>query len=80
MALDILGVNVCCVQEACVQDYSSLIRLTSVNFHLPVFGDTEAAASGVTDIGLFLSEKPVAALLDWIPVNSRLCPVKLRGS
>ena len=37
-------------------------------------------ARGIYGVGVALSPKAESALLDWIPVNSRLCAVRLSGS
>ena len=83
--LQSLAIDVCCIQETRIQDSSSIIRLTppsdpSVKFHLRLSGDSEAATSGLAGVGVALSDRAEAALLDWIPVDSRLCAVRLRGS
>ena len=75
----------CCLSETRIQDPSSIIRLTSpadpkVTFHLRVSGDPEASAAGQAGVGVALSTRAESALLDWIPVNSRLCAVRLEGS
>ena len=43
-------------------------------------GDPEASARGQAGVGIALSRKAESALLDWFPVNSRLCAVRLNGS
>ena len=83
--LETLAIDVCCLQETRIQDSSTIIRLTppsnqSVMFHLRLSGDPEAQASGLAGVGVALSERAEAALIDWIPVDSRLCAVRLRGS
>ncbi|KER28727.1 hypothetical protein T265_13525, partial [Opisthorchis viverrini] len=42
-------------------------------FRLRTSGDAEAAAAGYAGVGIVLSERAEASLLDWIPVDSRLC-------
>jgi hypothetical protein len=37
-------------------------------------------ARGSNGVGIVLSSRAEAALLDWIPVNSRLCAVRLNGN
>ena len=83
--LESIEIDVCCLSETRIQDSSSTIRLTSLSdpketFHLRVSGDPEASASGQAGVGVALSTRAEAALLDWIPVNSRLCAVRLEGS
>ena len=40
---------------------------------------TAAAIRGMYGVGIALSPRAEYALLDWIPVNSRLCAVRLNG-
>ncbi|GAA55228.1 hypothetical protein CLF_107357 [Clonorchis sinensis] len=49
-------------------------------FRLLTSGDAEAAAAGYAGVGIVLSERAEASLLDWIPVDSRLCAVRLATS
>ncbi|CAH8546823.1 unnamed protein product [Dicrocoelium dendriticum] len=49
-------------------------------YHLRLFGDPEAPSAGLAGIGRALSGKAEAALLDWFPINSRLCAGRLWGS
>lgn len=50
----------------------------SINFHLPLSGDPEAAAAGFANVGIALYDRVDAALLDWIPFDRRLCAVRPR--
>lgn len=44
-----------------------------MEFYLNLYGDREAAAPGVTGVGVAPSEMDEAAVLpDWIPTDSRL--------
>ena len=82
--LESLDVDVCCLSETRIQDSSSIIRLStspsSRIFHLRLSGDTEAAVSGQAGVGIALSSRAEPALLEWIPVDSRICAVRLKGS
>ena len=83
--LETLAIDVCCIQETRIQDSSSVLRLTSpttphVKFHLRLSGDPAASTSGQAGVGIALSSRAEAALLDWIPVDSRLCAVRLEGA
>ena len=49
------------------------------DFSARLSGD-DAAAVGQAGVGIALSQKAESALLDWIPVNSRLCAARLNGS
>jgi len=79
--LDSLGVDVCCVSETRMHDPTTVTELTapslSSRFLLRTSGDSEAAASGCAGVGIILSSKAEDCLLDWIPVDSRLCAVRL---
>ena len=84
LTLDSLGVDVCCVSETRIQDSSVITELTapsvSSRFWLRTSGDPEAAATGSAEVGIVLSSRAEGCLLDWIPVNSRLCAVPLTTS
>ncbi|WP_432422671.1 endonuclease/exonuclease/phosphatase family protein [Streptococcus dysgalactiae] len=80
--LETLAIDVCCIQETRIQDPRYILRLTSpitpnAKFHLRL---SEASASGQAGVGIALSPRAEAALLDWIPVDSRLCAVRLEGA
>lgn len=82
-----LKVDVCCVSETRIQDPSTVIQIsppgwssTSPAYSLRVSGDSAARSRGQAGVGIALSRKAEGALLDWIPVNSRLCAVRLNGS
>ncbi|GAA57102.1 mitochondrial import inner membrane translocase subunit TIM50 [Clonorchis sinensis] len=49
----------------------------STRFRLHTSDDPQAAAAGCTGVDIVLSHWAKVALLDWIPVNSRLCAVRL---
>ena len=81
--LESLAIDVCCVSETRIYDSSSVTRLSSPSgsscgYCLRLSGDDEAAASGQAGVGIVLSNKAETALLDWIPINSRLCAVRLK--
>ena len=82
--LDSLNIDVCCVSETRIQDSSTVIELNapavSSTFRLRTSGDAEAAAAGYAGVGVVLSERAEKCLRDWIPVNSRLCAVRLATS
>ena len=71
-----LKLDVCCVSETRIQDLE-LIRLSHVSLcEYPV---TAAAIRGMYGVRIYFSSRDEDALLDWIPVNSRLCAVRLNG-
>ncbi|GAA56074.1 hypothetical protein CLF_109828 [Clonorchis sinensis] len=82
-----LKIDVCCVSETRTQDPSVAmhLRTPSMNsalshFSLRVPGDQEAMTRGLYGVGVALSPRAERALLDWIPVNSRPCAVRLSSS
>lgn len=75
--LETLPVDVCCTQDTRVQDLSFIIRLTppshsSVVFYLRLSGESEAAASGFSGVGVAVSKRTEAALIDWIPIDCQV--------
>ncbi|TNN21093.1 polyprotein, partial [Schistosoma japonicum] len=52
----------------------------SARFTLRVSGDPTATTRGLAGVGIALSLKTEQALLDWIPIDSRLCAVRLNGT
>ena len=85
--LDSLCIDVCCVSETRIQDPSSVMHLkppgknpVCSTYTLRVSGDPTASARGLAGVGIALSSRAESSLLDWIPVNSRLCAVRLNGS
>ncbi|KAA3676475.1 uncharacterized protein DEA37_0004434 [Paragonimus westermani] len=82
-----LELDVCCVSETRVYDSSTVIHLSSPldscrskRFCLRVSGDAEAESRGQAGVGIALSSRAEQGLLDWIPVISRLCAVRLNTS
>ncbi|KER27476.1 hypothetical protein T265_13796, partial [Opisthorchis viverrini] len=84
LTLDSLGTAMCCVSETRIQDASTGVELTapsvSTRFRLRTSGDPEAAAGGCAGVGIVLSHRAEVSLLEWIPVDSRLCAVRLATS
>ncbi|KER29533.1 hypothetical protein T265_13342, partial [Opisthorchis viverrini] len=82
--LDSLCIDVRCLSETRTQDASTVIELTapslSSRFRLRPSGDAEAAAPGHAGVGIVLSERAEASLVDWIPLDSRLGAVRLATS
>ncbi|CAI2738018.1 unnamed protein product, partial [Dicrocoelium dendriticum] len=80
-----LDIDVCCFSETRLQDPTTVLTLLSPTdhedrYHQRLSGDPEAASACLADVGIALSGKAEAALLDSFPSNSRLCEVRLRGS
>ena len=84
--LESLDIDICCLSETRIQDPSVLYRLRSPTgssgtaYHLRLSEDCAASAAGQAGVGIALSDRAEAAVLEWIPVNSRLCAVRLEGS
>ena len=83
--MESLAIDVCCLSETRIYDSSSVKRLSapsnsSRSYYLRLSGDDEAAESGQAGVGIVLSSIAEASLLEWIPVDSRLCAVRLKGS
>ncbi|CAH8497241.1 unnamed protein product [Dicrocoelium dendriticum] len=84
--LETLSIDICCLSETRLQDSSSVLTLrsptcdTGGTFSLRLSGDDAASNAGQAGVGIVLSPRAEAALLDWIPVNSRMCAVRLAGS
>ena len=82
--LDSLAVDVCCRSETRIQDSSTVLQINAPNLSTKYFlrtsGDEQIKVAGLYDVGIVLNQRSEAALLDWIPVNSRLCAVRLEGA
>ncbi|CAH8579798.1 unnamed protein product [Schistosoma haematobium] len=85
--LESRAIDVCCVSQTRIQDPSSVIHLTSpcqnkepTRSTLRVSGSPDSASRGLADVGIALSSRAELALSDWIPVDSRLCAVRLNGT
>ena len=82
--LDSLAVDVCCVSENRIQDASTVLQIDAPNLSTKYFlrtsGDEHSKAAGLYGVSIVLNQRPEAALLDWIPVNSRLCAVRLEDA
>ncbi|VDP49028.1 unnamed protein product, partial [Schistosoma margrebowiei] len=78
MSLESLRIDVCCLSETPIQDSGEVlqIRSTSVTsksfFYVRLSVDPVASSSGLAGVGVALSARAEAALIDWIPINSRL--------
>ena len=86
LTLESLKVDICCLSETRIQDSSTTLVFPSplptstAKFHVHLSGDSAAAAVGRAGVGFALSTRAENALIDWIPVNSRLCAIRLHGS
>ena len=79
--LESLSIDVCCLSETRLYDSSTVVRLTapsiSSQYFLRCSGDPAATATGHAGVGIVLNSRAEASLLEWIPVNSRICAVRL---
>ena len=60
--------------------YCDLLAPLPRRLFVRLSGDDAAASVGQAGVGIALSQKAESALLDWIPVNSRLCAAHLNSS
>lgn len=78
--------EVCHAPETLIHHSISVITLYSPDitsfscFTLPVSSDLCSRIRGQAGFGIFLSMQAKRALLVWIPFNSHLCTIWLRGS
>ncbi|CAH8573948.1 unnamed protein product [Dicrocoelium dendriticum] len=82
--LDTLGIDVCCLFETRINEPNGVVELTtpslSSRYWLYASGDADATLMGQASVGIILSSKAEPPLVDWIPVNSRFCAVRLTTS
>ncbi|CAH8632296.1 unnamed protein product [Dicrocoelium dendriticum] len=84
--LETLSIDICCLSETRLQDSSSVLNLrspsddTSSTFSLRPSGDDAASSTGQVGVGIALSPRAEAALVDWIPIRRQMCAVRLAGS
>ena len=83
LTLDKLRVDICCVSETRLGEVPrteiSAPTLRS-RYWLRCSSDQSAVTTGQAGVGVVLSAKAEASLIDWIPLNSRLCAVRLESS
>ncbi|KAH9587678.1 ATP-binding cassette sub- A member 3 [Schistosoma haematobium] len=86
MSLKSLNIDVCCLFETRIQDSGEVLQIRSPSvaskslFYVRLSGDPVACSSGLAGVGVAPSARDEAALIDWIPINSRLCAVRLESS
>ncbi|CAH8475742.1 unnamed protein product [Schistosoma intercalatum] len=86
MSLESLNIDVCCLSETRIQDSGEVLQIRSPSvaskslFYVRLSGDPMASSCGLAGVGVALSARAEAALIDWIPINSRLCAVRLESS
>ncbi|CAH8519273.1 unnamed protein product [Schistosoma haematobium] len=86
MSLESLHIDVCCLSEAHIQDSGEVLQIRSPSvtskslFYVRLSGDPVASSSDLAGVGVALSDRAEAALIDWIPINSRSCAVRLESS
>ncbi|CAI2730672.1 unnamed protein product [Schistosoma spindalis] len=85
MSLESLNIDVCCLSETRIQDSGEVLQIRSPSVapkslvYMCLSGDPVASSSGLAGVGVALSSRDEAALIDWIPINSRLCAVRLES-
>ena len=84
ITLSSLNVDICCVSETRIQDSSAVLQFSCPNsdnkYFLRLSGDDAAVATGRAGVGFALSSRAHKALIDWIPVNSRMCAARFSSS
>ncbi|CAH8463823.1 unnamed protein product [Dicrocoelium dendriticum] len=76
LTLETLSIDVCRLTETRLQEFSTTLRLLSPSlnsnctFPMCLSGDATAATSGCAGVGVALSARVEAALIDWFLVNS----------
>ncbi|VDP77922.1 unnamed protein product [Schistosoma mattheei] len=78
MSLGSLNIDVCCLSETRIQDSGEVLQIRSPPvaskslFYVRLSEDPVASSSGLAGVGVALSARAEAALIDWIPITSRL--------
>ncbi|CAH8570292.1 unnamed protein product [Schistosoma curassoni] len=86
MSLESLDIDVCCLSETRIQDSGEVLQIRSPSvaskglFYVRLSGDPVASSIGLAGVDVALSARAEAALIDRIPINSRLCAVRLESS
>ncbi|CAI2736607.1 unnamed protein product [Schistosoma spindalis] len=86
MSLESLNIDVCCLSETRIQDSDKVLQIRSPPFtsksllYVRLSGDPVAFSSGLAGVGVTLSAKAETAQINWIPINSRICAVRLGSS
>ena len=82
--MDTLNMDVCCLSETRLRDTASTTQLFSPTskrmYFLHCSNDAVSETSGQAGVGIALSHQAKSSLIDWIPINSRLCTVRLESS
>ncbi|MGL5799640.1 MAG: endonuclease/exonuclease/phosphatase family protein, partial [Plesiomonas sp.] len=82
LTLDNLKLDVCCISETRLGAVPRM-ELTAPyilnEYWIRCSSDQPATTAGMSGVGVALGARAEASLLDWIPVNSRLCAVRLEG-
>ncbi|CAH8555377.1 unnamed protein product [Schistosoma haematobium] len=86
ISLGSLNINVRCLFETRIQDSGEELQIHTPSvaskslLYVRLSWDPVAFSSGLAGVGVALSARAEAALIDWIPINSRLCAVRLESS
>ncbi|VDP83171.1 unnamed protein product [Schistosoma mattheei] len=79
MSLENFNIDVCCLSETRIQDSGEVLQIHSPSvaskrlFYVRLSRDPVASSSGLAGVGVALSARSEAVLIDWIPINGRLC-------
>ncbi|KAH9579467.1 hypothetical protein MS3_00009607 [Schistosoma haematobium] len=86
MPLESLNIDDCYLSETRIQDSGEVLKTRSPSvalknlFYVRFFRDPVTMSFGFVGAGVALSARDETAQIDWIPINSRLCAVRLEGS
>ncbi|VDP89460.1 unnamed protein product [Schistosoma mattheei] len=78
MSLESFNIGVCCIYETRIQDSGEVLQSRSpsvaskILFYMRLSGDPVASSSGLAGVGVAVSARAEAVLINWIPFNSRL--------
>ncbi|CAI2732650.1 unnamed protein product [Schistosoma spindalis] len=81
MSLESLNIDVCCLSETHIQDSGEVLQIHSPSvsseglFYVRLSRDFVASSSGLSGVGVALSARAEAALIDWIQLT--VCYVML---
>ncbi|CAH8543988.1 unnamed protein product [Schistosoma margrebowiei] len=86
MSLESLNIDVCCLSETRIQDSGEVLQIRSPSvaskslFYVRLSGDSVASSCGLAGVGVALSARAEAALINWISISSQAYAVRLESS
>ncbi|VDO83233.1 unnamed protein product, partial [Schistosoma curassoni] len=73
VSLESLHIDVCCLSETRIQDSGEVLQIRFLSvaskslFYVRLSGDPVASSAGLAGVGVALSARAEAELIDWIP-------------